>query len=71
VVAKKKSIRVAFKREVSLRVGAGVGAGGAGGAGGDVIVEGELFGEIKEEDFMWHLEANRYVLPREHILRYT
>jgi len=45
VDVKKKSLRVAHE----------------GAEGGAVVVEGEFFGEIKEEEVMWHIESGRYL----------
>ena len=62
---KGKDLTVDIKRK-SLRV---VRRGGSGAAavevaavqGGTVIVEGNLFGEVKEDEVVWHLEGGRYL----------
>ena len=50
-MAKKRSVRVALKAS----------AGESGSGVESVIVEGELSGEIKEEEVMWHIESGRFL----------
>lgn len=57
VEVKRKSLRVARRGSPASS------AEGSGSAeqGSALIVEGELFGEIKEDDVVWHLESGRYL----------
>lgn len=53
VALKAKELQVDVKRK-SVRVA-------LRGAAGRVVVEGDLFGEINQEEVLWHMEHGRYV----------
>jgi hypothetical protein len=57
VSIKRKSLRVALK---GLPPSSSA-QGAAAAQGGAVIVEGDFFGEVKEDEVVWHLEGGRYL----------